>query len=62
PHRITVYSLELAQEFTTFYEACRVIGATPPAVESLRIALSLATQRTIAVSLRLLGVSAPESM
>ena len=62
PHRITAYSLELAQEFTTFYEACRVIGATPQAVESLRIALSLATQRTIALSLRLLGVSAPESM
>ena len=62
PHRITAYSLELAQEFTTFYEACRVIGATPPAVESFRIALSLATQRTVAVSLRLLGVSAPDSM
>ncbi len=62
PHRITAYSLELAQEFTTFYEACRVIGATPPAVESLRIALSLGTQRTIALCLRLLGVSAPDSM
>jgi arginyl-tRNA synthetase len=39
-----------------------VIGAQPEAVESLRVALSVAAQRTIALSLRLLGVSAPESM
>jgi arginyl-tRNA synthetase len=62
PHRITGYALELAQDFTAFYEACRVIGAQPEAVESLRVALSVAAQRTIALSLRLLGVSAPESM
>ena len=62
PHRIAGYALELAQEFTAFYEACRVIGATPEGVESLRIALSVATQTTIALSLWLLGVSAPESM
>ena len=62
PHRITQYALELAREFTAFYEACRVVGATPEAVESFRIALSVATQRTIALSLGLLGVSAPGSM
>ena len=39
-----------------------VVGATPEPVESFRIALSLAAQRTIAISLWLLGVSAPESM
>ena len=59
---MAAYALELAQEFTTFYEACRVIGATPEAVESFRIALSSATQVTIALSLWLLAVSAPESM
>jgi arginyl-tRNA synthetase len=62
PHRIAGYALELAQDFTGFYEECRVIGATPQAVESFRIALSVAAQRVIALSLRLLGVSAPESM
>ncbi len=62
PHRIAGYALELAQDFTAFYEQCKVIGATPEEVESFRIALSLAAQRTIAISLRLLGVSAPESM
>jgi arginyl-tRNA synthetase len=62
PHRITGYALALAQDFTTFYEQCRVVGATPAEVESLRIALSAATQRVIALTLRLLGVSAPRSM
>ena len=62
PHRIAGYALELAQEFTAFYEACKVIGATPDTRESQRIALSVAAQRTIALSLGLLGVSAPDSM
>jgi arginyl-tRNA synthetase len=62
PHRIAGYALELAQDFTTFYEACKVVGATPEAVESLRVAVSVATQTTIALSLGLLGVSAPDAM
>ncbi|MGI8428192.1 MAG: arginine--tRNA ligase, partial [Solirubrobacteraceae bacterium] len=62
PHRIAVYALELAQCFTAFYRDCRVVGACPEAVESFRIALSVAAGRTIALALRLLGVSAPESM
>jgi arginyl-tRNA synthetase len=62
PHRIAGYALELAQEFTAFYEACRVVGATPVELESQRIALSFAAQTTIALSLALLGVSAPDSM
>ncbi|HLY48731.1 MAG TPA: arginine--tRNA ligase [Solirubrobacteraceae bacterium] len=62
PHRITQYALELAREFTAFYEACRVVGASPPTLESFRVALSVAAQRTIALSLSLLGVSAPDSM
>ncbi len=62
PHRIAGYALELAQEFTAFYEACRVVGATPEAVESQRVALSVAAQATIGLALQLLGVSAPDSM
>ena len=62
PHRIAGYALELAQDFTGFYEQCKVIGAEPEPVESFRIALSSAAQRTIAMSLGLLGVTAPESM
>ncbi len=62
PHRIAGYALELAQDFTTFYEACHVVGAAPEAVESFRVALSFAAQSTIALSLGLLGVSAPDAM
>ena len=62
PHRITAYALQLAQDFTAFYRDCRVLGAEPETVESLRIALSVATQRTIARCLALLGVSAPAEM
>ena len=38
------------------------IQAEPDALESFRISLSVASQRTIARALDLLGVSAPESM
>jgi arginyl-tRNA synthetase len=62
PHRIAAYALDLAQVFTAFYRDCRVVGAEPVALESFRIALSVATQRVIAGALGLLGVSAPESM
>ncbi len=62
PHRIAMYSLELAQDFTAFYRDCRVVGAEPDSLESFRIALSVAARRTIALSLGLLGVGAPESM
>jgi arginyl-tRNA synthetase len=62
PHRIASYALELARAFTAFYERCRVIGSSPEEVESLRIALSTAARGVIALSLGLLGVSAPDAM
>ncbi len=62
PHRIAAYALELAQGFTAFYRDCRVVGAEPETVESFRIALCVASARTIACCLDLLGVSAPKEM
>jgi arginyl-tRNA synthetase len=62
PHRIATYALETAQTFTAFYRDCRVVGAEPEALESFRIALCVVTQRVIARSLGLLGVSAPDAM
>jgi arginyl-tRNA synthetase len=62
PHRIAAYALELAQGFTAFYRDCRVVGAEPESVESLRIALCVASGRTIASCLDLLGVRAPQEM
>lgn len=62
PHRIAAYALELSQDFTAFYRDCRVLGIEPPALQSRRLALCVATQHTIARSLDLLGVSAPSQM
>jgi arginyl-tRNA synthetase len=62
PHRIAVYALELAQDFTAFYRDCRIVGAESAQTESFRIALALATRRTIGRALGLLGLSAPTEM
>ena len=62
PHRIAAYALELAQQFTAFYRDCRVLGAESPALEAQRLALCVASRQTIASSLDLLGVDAPEEM
>jgi arginyl-tRNA synthetase len=62
PHRLAAYALELAQSFTAFYRDCRVVGAEPAALESFRIALSVAAMSTIARALDLLGVAAPDRM
>jgi arginyl-tRNA synthetase len=59
PHRLTTYSRELAQEFSAFYRDVKVIE-TPE--EPFRLALSVQTQRVIAQSLELLGVTAPDEM
>jgi arginyl-tRNA synthetase len=61
-HRVASYALELAQAFSAFYRDCQVVGVEPQELESFRIALSVATQRTIARALDLLGVSAPLEM
>jgi arginyl-tRNA synthetase len=62
PHRIATYALELAQDFTAFYRDCKVVGAEGEGVEAFRLALSIASKRTIASALGLLGVEAPEHM
>ncbi len=62
PHRIAAYALALAQTFTAFYRDCHVVGAQPQALESFRIALCVASRRTIARCLDLLGVDAPMKM
>ena len=62
PHRMATYALDLAQDFTIFYRDCQVVGVEPEALESQRIALSVAARRVIARSLDLLGVDAPDTM
>jgi arginyl-tRNA synthetase len=61
PHRLTIYGRDLAAEFSAFYRDCKVVGEAP-AVTQFRAALCVATQRTLAQTLDLLGVEAPEQM
>jgi arginyl-tRNA synthetase len=62
PHRLCAYAMATAADFHAFYRDCRVVGATEPGAEAARLALCVATKRTIATTLGLLGVSAPERM
>jgi arginyl-tRNA synthetase len=62
PHRICAYSTAVAADFHAFYRDCQVVGAEGQGVEASRLALCLATKRTIAAALGLLGISAPERM
>ncbi|HVD39738.1 MAG TPA: arginine--tRNA ligase [Solirubrobacterales bacterium] len=62
PHRICAYSTAVAADFHAFYRDCQVVGAEGEGVEASRLALCLATKRTIATALDVLGISAPERM
>jgi arginyl-tRNA synthetase len=61
PHRLCAYAMATAADFHAFYRDCRVVGA-PAEVEAARLGLCVATMRTIATTLGLLGVSAPDEM
>jgi arginyl-tRNA synthetase len=61
PHRLTAYATATAADFHAFYRDCQVVGAGE-GTEAARLAVCVATQRVIASTLGLLGVSAPERM
>ena len=61
PSRINKYVTELAARFHRFYTACRIKGAEKGLLEA-RLLLADCVRRVIALSLGLIGVSAPEKM
>jgi len=61
PFRLTHYAQELAGLFHQFYTNCHIIGEEP-AMQNARLALADATRTLLALTLSLLGVSAPERM
>ena len=61
-HLLTVYALELAGAFHGFYRDHRVVDEANPALSKARLCLVQAVQTTLRQTLRVLGVSAPESM
>lgn len=61
PFRLTHYAQELSGLFHSFYGNCHVLGEEE-SVEKARLALVDSTRIVLALSLDLLGVSAPERM
>lgn len=62
PHRLTFYTKELASDFHGFYRDCRVVAAEAPERTRARLMLARAARLTLAQTLGLLGVTAPERM
>jgi arginyl-tRNA synthetase len=61
PSRITKYALDIASNFHTFYNACRVRNEDTKLMQA-RISLIMLTKNVIKSTLDILGVSAPEVM
>jgi arginyl-tRNA synthetase len=61
PYRLTHYVEDLAAQFHRFYTECRVV-TEDQALTQARLWLCVVSKQTIANVLRILGVSAPESM
>ncbi|MDR1509890.1 MAG: arginine--tRNA ligase [Synergistaceae bacterium] len=61
PHRIAFYATSLAEAFHSFYNTRKILGE-PADIMNARLLLADASRITIANTLRLLGVSAPEKM
>ena len=66
PFRLTHYAEELAAHFHSFYAACQVLPSEgrplPEGVSAARLAAVDATRRVLALTLGLIGVSAPQAM
>ncbi len=61
PHHLPAYAQSLATTFSAFYRDCHVLGEAPEVTAS-RLRLVRATQATLANTLALMGMSAPERM
>lgn len=61
-HQLTEYAITLADFFHKFYESCPVLQAESDDLKVARLALVKASKITLANTLKLLGVSAPDRM
>ena len=66
PFRLTHYAESLAADFHAFYTVCQVLPSegrpVDPALSAARLAACDAVRRVLALTLSLIGVSAPERM
>ena len=61
PSKMTRYVLELATLFHKFYNSCRIMGEEESVIQA-RLHLCVAVKNTIKNVLKMIGISAPESM
>ena len=61
PHRLCNYLFDLAQRFTSFYDACPVLSVSGD-LRAQRVALCELSASTIALGLSVLGIEAPAQM
>ncbi len=61
PHRLINYLDDLANNFTTFYHDCRILGQKEQLAQA-RTKLAKATAQVLANGLGILGINAPEKM
>ena len=61
PHQVAFYLKDLAADFHSWYNAERML-VEDEAVKLARLALAAAVRQVLVTGLKMLGVSAPESM
>ncbi len=62
PHRLTFYAHSVAAAWHRYYHDHRIVDATAPALSTARLHLAAAVRVTLARTLRLMGMSAPDRM
>jgi arginyl-tRNA synthetase len=64
PHHLSYYALELASDFHAFYRDCRVLSSEPADADLTKARLKLvrANKDVLARTLKMMGMSVPESM
>lgn len=62
PHFLCEHAFNLAQAFSKFYAACRIVDEVDGAIRSSRLSLAAAAGRQLDVILNVLGMPAPEKM
>ena len=62
PHYLCEHAFALAQAFSKFYAACRIIDEADPDLRASRLALAAAAGRQLDLVLGMLGMPAPEKM
>ena len=62
PHHLTHYAQDLATAFHSFYTQCRVVSKKDEGLSKARLKLVAAAKLVLARTLKLMGMTAPETM